>query len=339
MKNNNKQFNNLQAIFGVSSSQIRKLKRAAFTEKIIRNRKWPTISLKLSLLVLSIVFTISLAITSLLFIDFFTDILTLPSALSLQCAAIPLLVYDNTENQRKEIIKDNRKKSGVYRWVNKVNGKCYVGSSVDLGYRLKQYYSNKYLTRKKSISSISRALIKYGHSNFILEILEHCEPEKSIILGKEQFYIDEFKPEYNILLIAGSPLGYKHTDEALAKMRNRKLSQEHLEQVLSRILSEEHKAKVREANLGRKNTEESLAKMRNRVITDEVRAKLSQNITNYNLSKAHMVEVINVEENTKTVYESIRKAAVSLNTSHNTLRAYIKSGKLYKNLYKITKSQ
>ena len=114
------------------------------------------------------------------------------------------------------------------------------------------------------------------------------------------------------MIIAGSPLGYKHTEEALAKMRNRKLSQEHLEQVLTRILSEEHKSKVREANLGRKNSEESLAKMRSRVITNEVRAKLSQNITNYNLSKAHGVEVINIEENTKTVYESVRKAAKEL---------------------------
>lgn len=285
---------------------------------------------------LFIVYIIYLVVNSLLLIDFLTD--TLTSTLSLQYAAIPLLVYDHAEKQRTEIIKDNSNKSGVYRWINKVNGKCYIGSSVDLGYRLKQYYSPKYLTRKKSISSISSALIKYGHSNFRLEILVHCEPEKSIILEKEQFYIDKFRPEYNILMIAGSPLGYKHTEESLAKMRNRKLSQEHLEQVLTRILSEEHKNKVREANLGRKNTEESLTKMRNRDITDEVRAKLRQNITNYNLSKAYCVEVINVEENTKTVYESIRKAAASLNTNHVTLSAYIKSGKLYKGLYKISKN-
>jgi hypothetical protein len=120
-------------------------------------------------------------------------------------------------------------------------------------------------------------------------------------------------------------------------MRNRKLSPEHLELVLTRISSEEHKTKVREANLGRKNSEESIAKMKNRVITDEVRAKLIQNITKYNLSKAHKIEVINVEENTKTEYDSIRKAAVSLNTSHVTLGAYIKSGKLYKGLYKLIK--
>lgn len=160
-----------------------------------------------------------------------------------------------------------------------------------------------------------------------------------MILEKEQFYIDKYKPGYNILLIAGSALGYKHTEEALAKMRNRKLSPEHLEQVLTRILSEEHKGKVRKANLGRKNSEESLSKMRNRVITAEVRAKLSQNLTNYNLSNAHKVEVVNVEENTKTVYESLRKAAGSLKICHATVSAYIKSGKLYKGLYKIIKKQ
>lgn len=268
----------------------------------------------------------------------FVDISDLSFEIKLHYAAVPLLVYDNGESKRKEVVKDNTDKAGVYRWINKVNGKCYVGSSANLGFRLKQYYSNNYLTRKKSVSSISSALIKYGHSNFILEILVHCVPEKSIILKKEQFYIDKFKPEYNILKVAGSPLGYKHTEEALAKMKNRKLSQEHKEQVLIRILSESHKAKVNEANLGRKNSEESLAKMRNRVITDEVRAKLSQNITNYNLSKAHKVEVINVKENTKTEYESIRKAAASLNTSHVTLSAYIKSGKLYEGIYKIIKN-
>jgi len=74
-----------------------------------------TISLVICLLVLSFVFTLYLAINSLLFIDFLTDTLTPSSVLSLQCAAIPLLVYDNAEKHRKEIIKDNSNKSGVYR--------------------------------------------------------------------------------------------------------------------------------------------------------------------------------------------------------------------------------
>ena len=58
---------------------------------------------------------------------------------------------------------------------------------------------------------------------------------------------------------------------------------------------------------------------------------------------SHKIEITNIEENTKTVFESIRKAAVSLNTNHTTIRGYIKSApdpgvrKLYKGVYKITK--
>jgi hypothetical protein len=48
------------------------------------------------------------------------------------------------------------------------------------------------------------------------------------------------------------------------------------------------------------------------------------------MSKVKKIEITNIEDNTKTVFESIRKAAVSLNSNHTTLREYIKSGKLFK---------
>jgi group I intron endonuclease len=50
------------------------------------------------------------------------------------------------------------------------------------------------------------------------EILEYCEKVKAVILSKEQFYLDLLKPEYNILKVAGSSLGYKHTVETILKM-------------------------------------------------------------------------------------------------------------------------
>ena len=67
---------------------------------------------------------------------------------------------------------------------------------------------------------IYKALLKYGYSNFKLEILEYCEPSQ--ILLREQHYLDLFKSEYNILKIAGSSLGYKHTTEALVKLSTAK---------------------------------------------------------------------------------------------------------------------
>jgi len=71
---------------------------------------------------------------------------------------------------------------------------------------------------------MERALLKYGFSNFSLEILEYCNSED--LLKKEQYYLDTLKPEYNIAEIAGSTLGYKHSEESLKKMRNFILSDE-----------------------------------------------------------------------------------------------------------------
>lgn len=62
---------------------------------------------------------------------------------------------------------------------------------------------------------INRALLKYGYANFSLEILEYCEPSKCT--EREQYYLDLLKPEYNVLPIAGSCLGYKHSEESKKK--------------------------------------------------------------------------------------------------------------------------
>lgn len=84
------------------------------------------------------------------------------------------------------------------------------------------YYSLRSLV--KSNRPIDRALLKYGFSNFRLEILEYGD--KNNVLIREQYYMDMLKPQYNIAELAGSTLGYKHTPESLAKMRDFVLSDE-----------------------------------------------------------------------------------------------------------------
>ena len=69
---------------------------------------------------------------------------------------------------------------------------------------------------------IYKAIIKYGHSNFKLEILEYCDWDK--VMNREQYYIDLLKPEYNILTKAGSSFGYKHSEETLDKFKLRIVS-------------------------------------------------------------------------------------------------------------------
>src|SRR5947209_20238381 len=63
---------------------------------------------------------------------------------------------------------------------------------------------------------IYKILLRYGYSNFTIKILEYCDSEKCI--EREQYYIDLLKPKYNILKRAGSSLGFKHTEETLAKI-------------------------------------------------------------------------------------------------------------------------
>jgi len=117
------------------------------------------------------------------------------------------------------IINENRGKPGVSRGVNLINGKSYVGSSVDIGRRLKSYYSKISLVRDKML--INKAILKYGYINFKLEILEYCDPND--VIKREQYYIDQLKPEYNILSTAGSSLGHKYKDEVrLAKSVSRR---------------------------------------------------------------------------------------------------------------------
>jgi group I intron endonuclease len=111
----------------------------------------------------------------------------------------------------------------VYRWVNKLNNKTYIGSSIDFTTRLYKYYSLKHLIKNKT--PIHNALVKYGYSNFKLEILEYCNINDAIL--REQYYLDNLNPEYNILEKAGSSLGFKHSEKTLNFFKDeRKVSEE-----------------------------------------------------------------------------------------------------------------
>jgi group I intron endonuclease len=80
---------------------------------------------------------------------------------------------------------------------------------------------------------IYRALLKNKYSKFSLNILEYCSPKKAT--EREQYYLDLLNPKYNILKKAGSLLGFKHSLETLAKMKNRKLTEVHKAKLLKHL--------------------------------------------------------------------------------------------------------
>jgi len=155
------------------------------------------------------------------------------------------------------------------------------------------------------------ALLKYGHSNFKLEILEYCDSK--VLISREQIYLDLLKPEYNILDKAGSSFGFKHSESTIAKFK---------EIGNNRVYSEERKAKFAALNLNR---------------TEEFKQKRLEQILELNLKKGHSIEVINVLTNETTLYPTIRQAASALEIAHTTITRSLKSDKPVKGTYKFRK--
>lgn len=241
------------------------------------------------------------------------------------------LSYSNSDTQKESILNDNKNKSGIYCWTHIESGKKYVGSSVDLYRRFTQYYNIKYITRASKSSAICRALLKYGYSSFRIDILEFCDTYT--LIKREQHYIDLLKPEYNILQVAGSLFGYKHTQESLEKMREIALNR-----------SDETKAKLREKALGRtyNHSEETKTKLREIMLgkthTEETKQKLktiqSNRITHP--VKGKSIKVEDTQTNEIKIYRSLREAGKELNSNHVSMRNYLDKGKLYCNRYIIT---
>ena len=96
--------------------------------------------------------------------------------------------------------------SGIYKIKNIYNGKFYVGSSYDINKRWNCHKS--FLSKNKHPNpKLQASYNKHGKDLFEYNILELCDVDK--LLKREQHYIDTLKPFYNILPIAGSPLGKK----------------------------------------------------------------------------------------------------------------------------------
>lgn len=130
-----------------------------------------------------------------------------------------------------------------------------MGSAVNLSKRLRVYYSQSGIEKILIISTsrIFRALLKYGYSKFGLEILEYCDSDKC--LEREQYYIDSINPDYNILKKAGSHLGYKHTEETIAKLVLALKGEKH--PMFGKLHTEETLALMSRIKLGKKLSEET----------------------------------------------------------------------------------
>lgn len=255
-------------------------------------------------------------------------------------SVVPVVIYSDLKVDKKTILKDNKGKSGVYRWINKVNGDAYIGSATDLTRRLRDYFSSNFLFKEilNNNSIMYRALLKYGYSKFTLEILEYCD--KSSVIEKEQYYLDLLNPNYNICKTAGSSLGRITKDHTRLKLRYvwlvRLFKSKGKGISFSKFILDIYERKVNKYSLNISKLQamfEKITLKKESKVSMKTRMKiLASTVT------AQSVLITDLKTKVTTTYPSARRAAVALNASHSTIMNKLKgkNTKFYKGRYLIT---
>ena len=184
---------------------------------------------------------------------------------------------------------------GIYKIECLVNGKVYIGQSIDLDSRLNGHRTGEHN------DCLREDMKKYGLENFIFDILEEVARER--LTEREQFFMDFYEslnPEKGYNKRAADParpLSEEHRRKISEAMKGKKKSPEHIEKVRQSCLgrkhkpdrdysklkypkSEEHKRRLSESEKGKLVSPETRKKMseahRGKPLSEETRRKISK---------------------------------------------------------------
>lgn len=216
--------------------------------------------------------------------------------------------YDSFKEDRVNILKEQRDKSGVYCLINKVNGHSYVGSSINLASRMRNYLNKAFLKSKQNANMpITRSLLKYDYSNFSLLILEYVEPE--FLTSRETYYITHIIPYYNVLKQGYSSLGYIHTEETKKLLS---------ELAKNRTHSEKTKGLIARAVTGENNP------FYNKSHSIESKIRIIE------AKSAYSVYVYNSFKELLVIFPSVKTLAKLIKSNHSTLVNIIKEQTIFR---------
>jgi len=173
------------------------------------------------------------------------------------------------------------KKCGVYQIKSNINGKLYIGSSVNLKRRWKEHFSS--LANNKHYNShLQNHYNKYGKADLIFTVLIICKKEK--VIQAEQYYIDLLFPKFNIILTAGD-----NTCRDITKTTREKISKA----LMGHKISKETKIKISKALKGKPSN------IKGYKHTKEARAKISLN----NVGNKNSLGIVTSKEKRQKIKE------------------------------------
>lgn len=272
-----------------------------------------------------------------------------------------LILYSNimSKTTQSKIRLELTGKSGIYSFINNVDGKRYIGSAKDLHKRFMLH-----LKGKDSNVRLQRAFNKHGRNNFSFVIYAFADYSLPAIMDLETLFITYFKREklYNLKFHATTMLGYKHREDTKKLISkpgklNPMYGKSHLDST-KRLISDKIGNPV---TLYNKNGEYVLTFKNNvhlsRFLNCE-KSTIGLYIKTGNLfkelyyikkdiqvkristhSKAIRLDLYDENKNYLQTFNSQRDLSLFLKCDKTTVASYMKSGKLYKKLYYIKKKE
>ena len=228
----------------------------------------------------------------------------------------PVKYYKNLKDDKQQLIKEQKNKAGVYCLVNLKNGNIYIGSSINISVRMRNYLNTTFLKHRKNKNMpITQALLKYGQESFAVLILEYVPIDKLSI--RETYYITQLLPYYNVLKQGYSSIGFKHSDstkEFLSKLAR------------SRKHSDETKILISRGLAGKKNP------FYNK--NHSVISKLKMIEAN----SAYPVYIYNSFKILLVIFPSVNTLTKLIKSNHSTIVSYIKKAILFRGEWYFRKS-
>jgi group I intron endonuclease len=232
-------------------------------------------------------------------------------------------IYNNlhfleTQNSIKD---DNKHKAGVYMIKNNVNQKKYIGSAITN--RINSRFRN-HLLHNTGSRLVGAAVAKYGIENFSFYILEYFSEfvkKENLsaahlkLLERETHFITVYRPEYNILQVASSSVGYLHTDLTKSKMK-------------------ENYSQQRKDTIGALNRGKTFSEERRQLFSKIAKLRNSNQILRQYLSKlsSKPVTLYNQDLTVHSRYGGIRAMAKAFGCCNKTINKAIKDKSVFRNI-------
>lgn len=180
--------------------------------------------------------------------------------------------------------------SGIYKIECLVNGKVYIGQSVDINRRLRTHKSMLKNNNHKN-NYLQRSWNKHSEENFTFEIIENC---KENICEREIYWIDFYnslKDGYNLTAGGlGGQLGSTWTEERKEHIRNK---------LYGKKLSKETKTKIKLSRIGKTLSTETKLKISMSLKDKYKNGEINMdNIKHYGKDNSKSVQVYQFDINT-----------------------------------------